>query len=69
MLDIVASYHRNQFQGKLMMQTQENGKMSVMPVGPKFGPPIIFIFFLKNLAPSDTSYHHEQYQKKLMIQS
>ena len=68
MLDIVASYHRNQFQGKLMMQTQENGKMSVMPVGPKFGPPIIF-FFLKNLAPSDTSYHHEQYQKKLMIQS
>ena len=68
MLDIVASYHRNQFQGKLMMQTQENGKMSVMPVGPKFGPPIFFFFF-KNLASSDTSSHHVQYQKELMIQS
>ena len=26
MLYIVASYHRTQFQGKLMTQTQENGK-------------------------------------------
>ena len=26
MLDIVASYHCMQFQGKLMIQTQENGK-------------------------------------------
>ena len=26
MLDIVASYHRIQFQGKLMIQAQENGK-------------------------------------------
>ena len=26
MLDIVASYHRIQFQGKVMIQTRENGK-------------------------------------------
>ena len=26
MLDIVASYHRIQFQGKLVIQTQENGE-------------------------------------------
>ena len=26
MLDIVASYHRIQFRGKIMIQTQENGK-------------------------------------------
>ena len=26
MLDIVASYHRIQFQGKCMIQTQKNGK-------------------------------------------
>ena len=32
MLDIVASYHRIQFQGKLMIQTQENGEK------PNFGP-------------------------------
>ena len=30
------------------METQENGKMSVMPVGPKFGPPIFFFFFKKS---------------------
>ena len=32
MLDIVASYHFRQFQGKLMIQTQENGKKT------HFGP-------------------------------
>ena len=32
MLKIVASYHCMQFQGKLMIQTQENGKE------PHFGP-------------------------------
>ena len=26
MFDIVASYHRTEFKGKLMIQTQENGK-------------------------------------------
>ena len=33
MLDIVAGYHRIQFQGKRMIQTQENGKKT-----PHFGP-------------------------------
>ena len=32
MLNIVASYHRNQFYGKLMIQTQEND------IKPHFGP-------------------------------
>ena len=32
MLNIVARYHRMQFQGKLMVQSQENGKKS------HFGP-------------------------------
>ena len=32
MLDIVTSYHRIQFQGKRMIQTQENGQK------PLFGP-------------------------------
>ena len=32
MLDIVASYHSMQFQGKPMIQTQEKGE------GPHFGP-------------------------------
>ena len=32
MLDIVASYHCIQFQGKLLIQTQENGEK------PHFGP-------------------------------
>ena len=32
MLDFVASYHHMQFQGKIMIQTQENGKK------PHFGP-------------------------------
>ena len=52
MLDIVASYHCMQFQGKLMIQTQENSEKP--PFGPKFGPQI---FFYKNLALSVTRYH------------
>ena len=60
---IVASYHCIQFQGNLMIQTQENGKK------PHFGPDLnslgpnlgqhFFFFFLQKV----------QYQKKLMIQS
>ena len=30
MLDIVASYHRIQFQQKIMIQTQENGKNLIL---------------------------------------
>ena len=41
MLDIVASYHRIQFQGNLMIQTQQNGKKpnfgtDLSPMGQKF---------------------------------
>ena len=44
MLDIDASYHHIQFQGQLMIETQENGeKLHFGHVGPKFGPPKFFI--------------------------
>ena len=36
MLDIVASYHRIQFQEKLMIQTQENDEKAHF--GPDVGP-------------------------------
>ena len=76
MLDIVGSYHCMQFQGKPIIQTQEDGeKLYFGPVGRKFGAAIFFVFFLffvffKNLASSldiMVGYHHVQYQKKLMI--
>ena len=59
MLDIVASYHCMQFQGKLMIQTQEDGKK------PYLGPDLARwariwaanFFFFKNLALSVTRYH------------
>ena len=73
MLDIVGSYHCMQFQGKPIIQTQEDGeKLYFGPVGRKFGAAIFFVFFcfFKNLASSldiMVGYHHVQYQKKLMI--
>ena len=36
MLSVVASYHRIRFQGKLMIETQENGKK--LHFGPDLGP-------------------------------
>ena len=75
MLDIDASYHCMQFQGKHMIQTQENCKK------PNFGPDLgslgpnsgYQLFFSKiRLCQSldiTVSYHHVKYQKKLMIQS
>ena len=45
MLDIVASYHRIQFQGKLMIQTQENDKQPVL--GPDLGTFSFFFFGYK----------------------
>ena len=73
MLDIVGSYHCMQFQGKPIIQTQEDGeKLYFGPVGRKFGAAIFFVFcfFFKNLASSldiMVGYHHVKYQKKLMI--
>ena len=58
MLEIVASSHCMQFQGKLMIKTQENGGK------PHFGPNYARLaqilaakLFFKNLALSVTRYH------------
>ena len=53
MLDITASYHWVHFQGKRMIQTQENDKKThfgpdLGPLDPKFGPSF---FFLKTNDP------------------
>ena len=76
MLDINASYHCMQFQGKQMNQTWENDKKPSF--GPDFGPfgpnAGCYIFFsskiwLRQSLDVMVSYQHVQYQKKLMIQS
>ena len=60
MLDIVARYQIMQFQGKLMVQTQENIKKilgaNLGPLDPNLGRQI---FFFKNLASPVTRYHGE----------
>ena len=81
-LDIVASYHCMQFQGKLTNQTWENGKKPSFwpdfgPFDPNFGCQIFFFFFffffseiwLGQSLDIMFSYHHVQYQKKLTLQS
>ena len=58
MLDVIASYHCMQFQGKLMILTHENSKKSHF--GPGLGPLVPNLchqFFFKNLASSVTRYH------------
>ena len=77
MVDIIASYHRIQFEGKFMIQTQENDEKPHF--GSYLGPlPQIraanFLFFsseiwLCQLVDIMVNYHYVQYQKKLMIQS
>ena len=64
MLDIVASYHCMQFEGKLKNQTWENGEKKPS-FGSNFGPSrpnsllqFSFIFFFKNLASSVFRYHN-----------
>ena len=80
MLDIVASYHRIQFQGKLVIQTQENSKkphseLDLGLLGPNSDHSFFFFFFffskiwLGQSLDIMFSYHHVQYQKKLIIQS
>ena len=72
MLDIVASYHCMQFQGKLMNQTWENGKKSSFepnfgPFGPNLDPKIFFRgFYLNWMLDIIASYHCMQLQGKLM---
>ena len=76
MLDIVATYHCMQFQGKLTKHTWENSKKPSFEsyVGPfvpnlgrqKFFFPKIWLFQSLDIM---VSYHHVQRHKKLMIQS
>ena len=80
MLDIIADYHRMQFQEKLMFQTQENGKKPhfVSDLGPLDSKSdhhfsSFFFFFFRNLAFSVTRYHGQlsscTISEKIMIQS
>ena len=75
MLDIIASYHFMQFQGKRMIQIQENGEKphfghDLSPLGPNSGSQIFFSkIWLRQSLDLMFSYHHVQYQKKLMILS
>ena len=70
MLGIIASYHCMQFQGKLMIPTQENGKILILAYWAWTQAKTYFkkICLLQSLNIM-VSYHHVQYQKKLMIQS
>ena len=61
MLDIVASYHCMQCQGKLMIQTQENDqKPQSGPDLGLLGPNLGCNFFFKNLALSVVTRYHVQ---------
>ena len=62
MLDIIATYHRMQFQGKLMVQTQENGEKLhfVSDLGPLNSKSDRHFFFpFRNLAFLVTRYHDQ----------
>ena len=69
MLDIVASYHCLQFQGRLMNQTRENGKKPSF--GTSFGPPKKFFqgFYFYYMLHIVASYHCMQLQGKLTNQT
>ena len=58
MLDIVANYHRIQFQERIMVHSQANGEkphfgFDLGPLNPNLGRQ----FFVKTLALSVTGYH------------
>ena len=58
MLDIIASYHCVQFQGKLKSQTLENGKKLVLGlILANLAQIRAAKFFFKNVASSVTRYH------------
>ena len=71
MSDIVVGYHLMHFQGKRIIQTQENGEK------PNFGPDLGVLglksgrqtSFLRQSLDVIVNYHHVQHQKNLMIQS
>ena len=71
MLDIVASYHCIQFQGKRIIQTQENGEKRCFtpdlgPLDPSSGSQIFFMKLVVGIAPS---YHSMQFKGKLINQT
>ena len=72
MLDIVASYHCMQFQGKLTNQTWENGKKPSFVAdfdtcGPNLGPNFfLYRFYLNYYLDIVASYHCMQCQGKLI---
>ena len=70
-LNIVASYHCMQFQGKLMKQTWENDwKPSFGPdFGPNFVPKCFSKFYLYYMLWIVVSYHPMQFHGKLMNQT
>ena len=75
MFEIVASYHCMQFQGKSVIQNQENyEKPHLGPdlgtLDPNLGRQIFCLkICLRQSLDIMVSYHHAEYQKKLMIQS
>ena len=74
-VDIVAIYHRMQFQGQLMNQTRENGKKPSFrtnfgPFGPNLGPKNFFHrLYLYYMLEIVASYHCMKFQGKLMNQT
>ena len=67
MLDIVPSYNPAQYQGKLMMQTWENGKNTNFK--PNVALPIFFREFSLYYLYIIPSYHPIQFKGKLMNQT
>ena len=73
MVDIVASYKRIQFQGKRMIQTQENGKKShfvpdLGPLGPNSDRQNFFIELVRQL-DIVPSYHPLKCEEKRINQT
>ena len=73
-LEIVPSYHPNQFKEKLLNQTSENGEKSNLatnfdPSDPNLGPPKFFSRVLLLLDDIVASYHCMQFEGKPMIQT
>ena len=75
MLEIVASYHYMLCEGKLMNQTQENGKNLVSGkilahLAQIWSQKIFFHrFYLKQILKVVASYHCMQFQEKIINQT
>ena len=64
-LGIIASYHCMQFQGKSVIQTQQNGEKPHSRSGASSGRQIFFSkIWLSQSLDIKVSYHHIEYQKK-----